>query len=71
MKDEAQSREALVGALEPLSMVERATYVLSAADRFSHAEIAFRLGISTREVEVHLASALARIGMALETQPPE
>jgi DNA-directed RNA polymerase specialized sigma24 family protein len=71
MENEGAIRQRMVAALAGLSMAERAVYLLGAADQFSNVEIAFRLGISTREVETHLASALVRIGEALDAQPSD
>lgn len=62
----AGQRQRLIALLDTLPMVERATYLLSASDGFSHGAIAFRLGVSIREVEIALAGALSKLTEGLE-----
>lgn len=59
-------RARLVAALDQLPMVPRLVYLLAATDGMSHAEIAFRLGLSVKEIEAHLAEGLARLGVLLD-----
>ncbi|MDE1915339.1 MAG: hypothetical protein KGJ57_10590 [Sphingomonadales bacterium] len=58
--------ERLVAALDQLPMVARVVYLLAATDGMSHADIAFRLGISEKEVEAELAQALVLLDAALD-----
>jgi len=56
----------LVAALDQLPMVPRLVYLLAAMDDMSHGDIAFRLGLSVKEVEAHLAEALMRLTALLD-----
>ncbi|MDE1918336.1 MAG: hypothetical protein KGJ57_09290 [Sphingomonadales bacterium] len=59
-------RERLVAALDQLPMVPRLVYLLAAKDGMNHADIAFRLGLSVKEIEAHLADALAQLAAVLD-----
>ncbi|NOW48523.1 DNA-directed RNA polymerase specialized sigma24 family protein [Novosphingobium sp. SG751A] len=59
-------RQRLIALLDTLPVVERAAYVLSAADGLSHGAIAFRLGVSIGEVETALAGALSKLTEGLD-----
>ncbi|NKJ01831.1 sigma-70 region 4 domain-containing protein [Novosphingobium sp. SG707] len=61
-----RQRQRLIALLDTLPMVERAAYLLSATDGLSHGAIAFRLGVSVREVEIALALALSKLTEGLE-----
>ncbi|WP_068091737.1 sigma factor-like helix-turn-helix DNA-binding protein [Novosphingobium rosa] len=53
--------ERLIAALDQLPMVLRLVYLLSARDDMNYADIAFRLGVSQKEVQAHLAEALVQL----------
>ncbi|MBB3956037.1 RNA polymerase sigma factor [Novosphingobium sediminicola] len=66
-QDQAErQRQRLIALLDTLPMVERAAYLLSASDGLSHGAIAFRLGVSIREVETALAGALSKLTEGLD-----
>ena len=62
----------LTAALDRIPQLARVVFILSAMDGFSYREIAFRLGISVKEVEGHMADALFLLNrlMRAETPPP-
>jgi DNA-directed RNA polymerase specialized sigma24 family protein len=59
-------QERLIAALDRLPMVPRLVYLLAATDGLRHEEIAFRLGVSVKEVEAHLSEALTLLAVLLD-----
>lgn len=51
-------RQRMLNALDTLPSIPRAAYLLSAMDDLEITEIAFRLGLNTRDVESQLGKAL-------------
>ena len=61
MSGEAKRLRQLKRALAKLDGPSREVFLMSAAERLSYAEIAERLGMSTEDVELHMARALYQL----------
>lgn len=60
----------LTAALDRIPKLARITFILSATDGFSYRDIAFRLGISVKEVEGHMADALFLLNRLMRAETP-